>query len=146
MRQFIKAADKIDGFQILPATVFIGQPVAGLARIIAIQHGCDRVHPQPVDVKFLQPEQRVGEQKFAHLIAPEIENQRAPIAMLALARIFVLEQRGPSKRYSPCASRGKCAGHPVEDHPDPGLVARVHEESKIVRRAEARRRREYPVT
>ncbi len=45
--------DELDGFQILVAAVFVGNPV--LLGIIQVQHRGHRVHPQPVEVKFLQP-------------------------------------------------------------------------------------------
>ena len=48
----------------------------------------------------------------------------------------------PSKRASAQSSFGKCAGHPVEDHADPRLVEPVDERAEVVRRTEARGRRE----
>ena len=64
------------------------------------------------------------------------------VAMLALARIFMLEQRGPVETKQAMRVAREMRGHPIQDHADPGLMARVHEESKIVGRAEARSGRE----
>src|SRR5208282_1805755 len=46
----IEAAQKVDGFQVLASSKFIGNPLALLARIVEIEHGSDRVHAQPVDM------------------------------------------------------------------------------------------------
>jgi len=56
-------------------------------------------------VVFLEPEQRAREQEASDLVAPVIEDERAPILMLALARIRVLVQRGPVEVREPV--RGK---------------------------------------
>ncbi len=50
-------------FQVLPAPELVGHPLAGLARVVPVDHGGDRVHPQPVDVVALQPEHRVGDEE-----------------------------------------------------------------------------------
>ena len=56
VRLHIELAKEFDGFQILAAAIFVGEPFAGFARIIEIQHGRDRVYSQSVDVIFIQPE------------------------------------------------------------------------------------------
>ena len=65
-----------------------------LARVVEIQHRRDRIHAQPVDVVLLEPEQRVRQQEVADLVAAVVEDQRAPVLMLALPRIGVLVERG----------------------------------------------------
>ena len=66
----------------------------GFARVIEVEHRRDRIHAQTVDVILVQPEERVADQEIAHLVAAVVENQRAPILVLALARIHVLVQIG----------------------------------------------------
>ena len=93
----------------LPPYMF-GIHSPGFARVIQIQHRCDGVHAQPVDVVLLQPEHRVRDQEGADLVAAVVEDQRAPIAMLALARIGVLVQGGAVEECQAVRVLGKCAG------------------------------------
>ena len=43
---------------------------------------------------FVEPEEGVRGQEIAHFVAAEVEDQRAPILVLALARIGVLVEIG----------------------------------------------------
>src|ERR1700690_3984853 len=90
VRQLVEAAEEVDGLQILAPAVLVGYPLSGLARVVEIEHGGDRVHAQAVDVILLQPEQSVRNQEGPHLVAAVVEDERAPLALLALARIGVL--------------------------------------------------------
>ena len=64
--------------------------------------------------------------------------------MLALARICVLvERRAVEARQREVVLR-KVPGHPVENHADAGLMARIDERAEIVGRAEPARGREEP--
>ena len=45
-------------------------------------------------MKFVEPVERVREQKVAHFVAAVVENVGAPIRMLAFARIEMFIQRG----------------------------------------------------
>src|SRR5580704_8740421 len=93
-------------------------------------------------MKFLQPIERVGKKKFADFIASEVEDKRAPLAMLAFARVFVLVERGAVETKQSVRVAGEMRGDPIENHSDAGLVAGVDEIAKIVGRAEARSGRE----
>ncbi len=64
------------------------------ARVVQIQHGRHGIDAQAVDVEFAQPVERVRQQEIAHFIAAEVEDERAPFAMLALARVGVFVERG----------------------------------------------------
>ena len=80
-------------------------------------------------------------EEIVDLVAAEIENQRAPILMRALARVFVLVQRRAIEpRQRPVVAR-KMRRHPIHDDADAGLVQRVDQKLKIVRRAVAAGRR-----
>ena len=107
VHHFVRFAQEIDGFQILVAAVAVRNPLARLARVIEIQHRSDRIHAQSVDVILLQPEQRVRDQERPHFIAAEVEDQRAPVAVLAQARIFVLIQRRAVEKREPMRVFGK---------------------------------------
>ena len=123
VRQLVEAPQEIDGLQVLVAAVLVGDPLAGLARVIEVQHGGDGVHAQAVDVILLQPEQRVRDQERAHLVAAVVEDQGAPVAMLALARIGVLVERGAVEEHQAVRVLGEVRGHPIDDHADARLVA-----------------------
>ena len=81
-------------------------------------------------------------QERPHLVAAVVEDQRAPVAVLALARIGVLVERGAVELGQAVPVLREVAGHPVEDHADAVAMARVHEVAEVVRRAEAAGRRE----
>ena len=69
-------------------------------------------------MKVVAPEQRVGHQEIADLVAAIVENERAPILVRAFARIFVLVKRGAVKlRQRPIVAR-EMRRHPVNNHAD----------------------------
>ena len=58
-----------------------------LARVVQVEHRGDRVDAQAVDVVAVQPEQaRWTMQEVADLVAAEVEDQRAPVRVLAICR------------------------------------------------------------
>ena len=91
---------------------------------------------------LLEPEQRVRQQEVADLVAAVVEDQRAPVLVLALPRIRVLVERRAVEARQAVRVLRKVSGHPVEDHAEPGLVAGVDEELEVLGRAEAAGRRE----
>jgi hypothetical protein len=95
-------------------------------------------------VERLQPVERVADQEVADLVAAEVEDERAPVLVLALPRVLVLvERRAVEPRQRVCVLR-EVPGHPVEQDADALLMARVDEEAEVVRRSEAARRGEVP--
>ena len=78
----------------------------------------------------------------AHLVAAVVEDQRAPLALLAFARVGVLVERGAVEERQPVRIFGEVRRHPVHDHADARLMAAIHEVHEIVGRAEARGGRE----
>ena len=89
----------------------------------------------------LQPEQRVGDEEVLHLVPAVVEDQRAPVGMLALARVGVLVEMRAVEPGERVRILREVAGHPVEDHADAVRVALVDELHQVGGRAEARRRR-----
>ena len=119
------------------------QPLARLAAVVEVEHRRDGVDAQAVDVELVEPVERVGDEEVAHLRAAVVEDQRAPVGVLAEPRVVVLVQRGAVeaaqrevvlRESAPAPSRGsrRC----------PRWWQRVDEEAEVVRRAVARRRRE----
>ena len=88
-------------------------------------------------MKRLEPVERVRDEKVADLVAPVIEDQRAPVRLLALARILVLVERRAVEAREPVRVLRKMSGHPVEQHADAVEMALVHEVAEVVRRSVA---------
>ena len=88
----------------------------------------------------LEPVQGVGDEEVAHLVAAVVEDERAPVGVLALTGVGVLVQgRAVEAGQRPVVAR-EVGGHPVDDHADAPLVQVVDEEPEVVGGAEARRR------
>ena len=67
---------------------------------------------KPSTWKAVAPEQRVGEQKIRDFVPAEIEDQRTPVLMRALARIFVLIT-------ARCRQNAPAPSHRAENAPAP---------------------------
>src|SRR5262249_2304357 len=130
------------GLEVLPAAEAVRDPLAVPARVIEIEHRRDGVDTQAVDMVLLEPEQGIRQQKVAHFVAAVVEDQRAPVLVLTLPRILVLEQRRAVESRQTVRVLREVTRHPVEDHAEPGTVGGVDEELEVLRRAEPRRRRE----
>ena len=120
-------ANEGDGIEIFAPAVFIGYPLALAAAVIEIQHGGDSINAQTINTVPFEPEQRIGGQKIAHLVAAIVINQRIPIRMTALPRIGVLIEAGAVELRERMRVSRKMAGHPIEDHANPGGVKTPHQ-------------------
>ena len=78
---------------VVATAVHVGDPLAFVARIIAVEHRGHRVHAQSIHMVLLDPEERACEEKIAHLVTAVIEDQRAPVGVRAFARVLVLVLR-----------------------------------------------------
>jgi hypothetical protein len=107
---------KLDRFEVFTPAELIRNPLAGAARVIQVEHRGHGIHAQAVDVKLLEPEKRVAEEKRPHLVAAVIEDQRAPVLMFALARIRMLVERGAVELREAVAIFGEVTRDPVENH------------------------------
>jgi len=58
---FVHTLEEIDGLNVFAATEFIGDPLAGLARVVEVKHGGDGVHAKAVDMVLVEPEESVGD-------------------------------------------------------------------------------------
>ncbi len=97
VHQLVKAAHKVDRLQVLAPAVLVGHPLAGLAAVVQVEHRRHRIDTQPVEVILLAPEEGVGEQEVAHLVAPIVEDLGAPVLVFALARVGVFVDVGAVK-------------------------------------------------
>ena len=137
MSDFVEALDEIDGFEIFAATIAVGNPFVVLARIIEIEHGSDGVHAQSIDVIFVQPEERVGNQIVLDFVAAVVVDQRAPIGMRALARIGVFVEMRAVEHAEAMGVAREMRGSPVEKDAEAGLMAAVDEFHELGGRAVA---------
>ncbi len=133
--------DRVDVFA--PA-VRVGDPLAGLARKVEVDHRRHGIDPQSVGVKPVEPVESRGQEKAAHLVAAVVEDAAAPVGLIALAPVGVLVEVRAVEIDEAVLVGGKVRGHPVEDDADPGLVERVDEGHEVLRRAEPGGRREEP--
>ena len=137
VQHFVQVLEEADRFEIFAAAEAVWNPFARLARVIEIEHGRDRVHAQAVEVIFVDPEQRVRNQKILHFVAAVVEDERAPVRMRAFARIGVLvKMRAIEERQAVRVAR-EMRGRPIENHSDAFLMAAVDEVHKIFGRAKS---------
>ncbi len=126
MRDLVHALEEFDGVEIFAAAVLIGNPLAFLARIIEIQHGSDGIDAESVDVKLVQPEERVGDEEVLDFVAAIVVNESAPVGG-ALARVGVLVEMGAVELGEAVGVAREVRGSPVQNDADAGLVAAVDE-------------------
>ncbi len=88
-----------------------------------------------------EPEERVGDQEVAHLGAPVVEDERAPVGMRSAAGILVLVERRAVEAHERELVAREVRRHPVEDHAEAAGVQPVDEVAELVGRAVARRGR-----
>ena len=138
----VQVAQEGDGFDVLAAAEAVGHPLAGLSRVVEVEHRRDRVDAQAVEVELLDPEQRARDEEVGDLVAAVVEDQRAPVLVLAEPRILVLVERGAVEAGEAVRVLREVAGHPVEDHADAVAVALVDEPAEVVGRAVPAGRRE----
>ena len=145
MHEFVRLAQKRDGFEVFASAVFVGNPLAFLPGIIEVDQRGHRIDAQSVEMVAVAPGQRVCDQEAPYLIAAVIKNERAPIHVRALPRVGVLVQMRTVELREREGVPREMRRHPVEDHPQAALVQVVDEEGETLRRdqsgASARRSR-----
>ena len=131
----VDLADKRAGVQVLFGTVFVELLLARIVNAkVEVQHAGHAVHANTVHVEVLEPIQHVGDQEGADLAASEIKLVRAPVGVN-----LVLKQHVAVKGGKAVGVGAKTAGHPVHDHADACLVARIYKVHELLRVAVARR-------
>ena len=138
----VQPLEEGDGLVVLPASLFVGKPLALFSRIIEIEHGGHAVDAQPVGVEILQPVDGAAYEEGGNLVTPVIENVALPIGMKPPPGIGVLVKMGPVEIAQPVPVRGEVRRHPVEYHAQAALVEIIDEIHQILRGSEAARGRE----
>ena len=80
----------------------------------------------------LDPEERVGEEEIGDLVAAVVEDQCAPVGMLAPARVVVLVEMRAVEEGEAVRIPREVGRHPVEDDPDAALMQAVDEGHEVV--------------
>ena len=135
-RHGVQLPQEVDGLQVLMSAVFVGRPGAALAVVVQIQHGRHGVHPQAVDVVFLQPEPGGGEQEALDLGAAVVKDTGAPGGVLPLVGVAVLVAAAAVELVQALLVLAEVGGDPVQQDGDAVFVHVVHEPHKVVGRAE----------
>src|SRR4029434_8194251 len=89
--------------------------------------GRDGVDPKAVDVIAVEPEDSAVEQEVRDLVASVVEDERAPVGMLALPGVGVLVEVGAVEVNEPVRIAREMRRDPVEDHADAAPVEMVDE-------------------
>ena len=132
VNKFVELPDEVDGLEVFAPAVDVRQPLTFLARIIQVEHRRHRVNPQPVDVIFLQPEQRVAQQKVSHFVPPVVEDQGAPLLVLAFARVGVFVQMRAVEVGQAVPVFRKVGRHPIQNHAYAVAMAVIDEVRELV--------------
>ncbi len=132
MSLLVKFSEQVNRFEVLSPTVSIGNPLALFAGVIEIEHRCDGIDSQTINVVFLEPEQGIGDQEVSDFVSPEVEDHRPPIGMLALSWIFMFVQRRPVKSTKPVVVLRKVGWHPIDNNSDPILMAVIDEVHEVI--------------
>ena len=83
-------------------------------------------------MKVLEPAAGARDQEAAHLVAVVVEDQRAPVAMLRLARIRVFVHGAAIEAGEGVRVAREMGRDPIEHHADARLVAAIDELSQAV--------------
>src|SRR6266852_9662732 len=111
---FVHALEEIDGVEIFAAAKLIGDPLAGLAGVVEIEHGGDGVDAEAVDVILVEPKEGVGNQIILDFVAAVIVDESAPVGMRALARVRVFVEMGAIKLGEAVSVSWEVRGGPIE--------------------------------
>ena len=137
--ELVEPLEEVDRLEVLVAAEHVGDPLAGLARVVEVEHRGDGVDPEAVEVVAVEPEERVAEEEVADLGAAVVEDLGAPVAVLAQPRVGVLVEMGAVEVAQAVQVVGEVGGHPVEDHADAVPVQVIDEVGEVVGRAVAAR-------
>ncbi len=99
---FVQRLQEVARVQILVATESIRDPLASLAAVVQVEHGCHRVHAQRIGAIGLQPEERVAAEEIAHLGPAVIEDRTVPLRVMPWRGSACSYRCVPSKNARPC--------------------------------------------
>src|SRR5262245_52692312 len=133
MNQVVEVSQELDCLKVLPPSIFVGNPLTFPPRIIEIEHGGHSVDPESIQVKSLAPIKCVGREKIPDFVAAKIKNQRAPILVRSLARVFMFIQCRPIKVGKRPIIARKMRRDPIHINSDARLMKLVDQKLEIIR-------------
>ena len=137
----VQLVQQRDRPEVLAPAVLVRDPLAVVARVVAVEHRSDCVDAYAVRVVPVEPEVRARQQEAAYLVAVVVEDQALPVGVEPETRIGVfIEVRSVELRERVLVIR-EMRRHPVEDDPDATLVQVIDERHEALRRSIARRGR-----
>src|SRR5947209_1271764 len=139
VHDLVHAAEERDGAEVLAAAELVRHPLARLARVVEVERRRDGVDPETVGVIAVEPEERAVEQEVRDLVAAVVEDERAPVGMLALPRVGMLVEVGAVEVDEAMWIAREVRRHPVEDDADTATVQMVDEGHELTRVAIAPR-------
>ena len=75
--------------EIFPRVKVVAAEALQCPTLFSCRFGGHRVHPETVQVEVLEPEHGAREQERAHLVAVVVEDEAAPVRVIALAGVLV---------------------------------------------------------
>src|SRR5438270_9886641 len=102
-----------------------------------MEHGCNGVYSEAVNVVAIQPGDCVGEEKRLHLAATVIEDVRSPVRVFPLPWIGMFVESGSVEAAEGMSVLGEVRRYPVEDDADAGSMTGIDEVHEVFRRAVA---------
>src|SRR5918999_5735105 len=136
----VEFLDELDRLEVLASSEDVGHPLPLFAAVIEIEHGCNRINAEAVDVEFLDPVESIRDEKIAYLVASVVEDQRPPVGVMTSSWIDVLVQSGSVESCESPLVSGEMSRHPIGDDAYPFAVKRVDEVTEVVRRTKPCRR------
>ena len=137
MGDSVEFTQKGNGLEIFPTTVDIGQPLTLATRVIVVKHRSNGIDAQAIEVEFFQPVDGAGKQEVLDLVATIIIDQRAPVTVLAAARVLVLVQGRTVKTGKTVRVARKVCRDPVKQDANAVLMTVVNKETEIIRFSKA---------
>ena len=98
---FVELFEKRDRLEVFAAAVAVREPLARFAAVVEVEHRCDRVDAQAVDMEFLEPIQRVGNEEIRTSLRPKLKT--------SVPQSGCSPRRGSSCSYSAVPSKRRSA-------------------------------------
>ena len=132
----VQLTEERNGFLVVIAAVFVGDPLAGRPVVIQIQHRCHRIHTKTVRMIFSEPEQSVGDEEGLHLGTAHVKAAGTPSFMLHTVPSLVFVQGTTVKLVQAVTVLREMGRHPVQNDAYAGAMHGINEILKILRSTE----------
>ena len=126
----IEMLEKLYRIVILIAAIFIGKPLTVLLAIIKIEHRCNCIHSDTVNMEFPEPVEYVCYKEILDLCLGIVEYLGSPVGMLSEPRIRMLVNARSVELTESMSVGCKMCGNPIKDNSDAvlmKLIYKIHE-------------------